>query len=188
MDINQTKELLKQAFCLDVLHEEVYLEGFFSGRAIKYFIPDGTFTAALKEFPFIQNTLKSGLFTKDKKTGDYYTTNKILLVRSADKKRSGGRQFFSINGDDDHERTTLYDMLVTINNLRYISKKFGVASDELKFTIRYENGNPAKVMNYVELDERLFGNSKEEISGNVSKLNELVKYERQHINEEKISV
>src|SRR6185312_14594423 len=105
-----------------------------------------------------------------------------------DRKKSSGKQFFSINGDDDFERTTLSDILVTINNLKFISNKFGVGPDSLKFTIRYENGNPDKVMNFVELDKRLFGNNDDEIQSNLDRINNLVKYERPTITEEKASV
>jgi hypothetical protein len=188
MDMNRAKELLKQAFELDSIKEETYLEGFFSGKATKYYIPEGNFMTVLKEFPFMKNAVKAGLFSKERKGGGFYTTNKILSVKTNDKRKSSGKQFFSINGDDDYERTTLYDILVTLNNLKYISKQFGVKSDTLKFTIRYENGNPEKVMNFVELDKRLFGNNEEEIRSNVKKLNEFVKYERPNINEETANV
>ena len=187
MDQNKIKDLLKQAFELDKVEEETYLEGFFSGRATKYFIPEHKFNAVLKEFPFMKNTLKSGLISKDKKTGFYYTTNKILAVKSTDKRKSSAKQFFSISGDDDYERTTLYDIIVTLNNLKYVSKKFGITSDEIKFTIRYENGNPDKVMNFVELDKRLFGNSEKQIKENMDKFNSLVKYERETLNKEQVN-
>jgi hypothetical protein len=188
MDMNVVKELLKKAFELDELQEETYLESFFAGRGKKYLIPEDKLNAVLKDFPFMKNTLKAGLISKDKRKGGYFTTEKILSVKSTDKRKSRAKQFFSINGDDHYERTTLYDSIVTLNNLKYISKKFGLGSDEIKFTIRYENGNPEKVMNYIELDKRIFGSSEQEIEKNVKQINELVKYKKSPMNEEKISV
>ncbi len=177
------KDLLKKAFALSDVQEDTFLEGFFAGKTAKYTIPEASLQATVKEFPFLKNALKSGLLAKDKKSGNYFTTKTILSVRSNDKRKRRKRQFFSISGDDAHERTTLYDGLVTIANLRYISAKFGVSSDELKFTIRHENGNPARVVNYVEMDKYLFGNNDEEIESNIQSLNNLVKYERRNTTE-----
>lgn len=180
--------MLKKAFELQEIKEETYLEGFFSGKATKYFIPEESLKNTITAFPFLKNALKAGLISKDKKTGEYYTTDVILATKTNDRKKSGKKQFFSINGDDAHERTTLQDALVTLNNLRYIATKFGVTTDQIKFTVRYENGNPAKVVNYVELDKKLFGNSDDEVEENINKLNSLVRYERKPINEEITSV
>lgn len=178
------KEVLKKAFELSEIKEESYLEGFFSGKATKFFIPEENLKKTIAAFPFLKNAIKAGLISKDRKTGEYFTTDRILSVKSSDSKKTSKKQFFSINGDDDHERTTLYDGLVTLNNLRYIASKFGVTTDELKFSVRYENGNPDKVVNYVELDKKLFGSNEDEINANLTKLNSLVKYERKSISEE----
>ncbi len=188
IDENKILELLKKAFDLPEIQQETYIHSFFSGRAIKYLIPKEKLESLVKEFPFMKNAVKAGLFSKDKKTGNYFITSRTLNVKSSDKRKSRERQFFSINGDDDYERTTLYDILYTIENLRYISKKFGVPSNGIKFTIRHENGNPEKVVNYVELDKRIFGNNEDEIKTNINKLNNLVQYERKNTTNEAANV
>lgn len=175
---NKFTELLKKAFNLKEIKEEAYIQGFLSGRAVKYYLPKESVEKLLKEFAFMKNALKAGLISKDRKTGGYFTTDRILGVKASDRRRSRQRQFFSINGDDDYERTTLHDILNTISNLRYISKKFGVPSNGLKFTIRHENGNPDKVVNYVELDKKFFGANEDEIKNNINKLNNVVQYQR----------
>jgi hypothetical protein len=181
---DRLKDILAKAFELKDVQEVVYLDGFFTGRAKKYIIPEANIKKVATEFPFIKNAIKSGLISKDKKTGEYFTTDKILSVKATDKKKSSKKQFFSINGDDQHERTTLFDGLVTVNNLRYISGKFGITPENIKFSLRYENGNPEKVVNYVEVDKKLFGTSDEEIESNIQKLNNVVQYERNTITSE----
>lgn len=183
----KTVEILKKAFDLNEIEEVEYVEGIFSGKAKKYFIPEQNLKNIVQAYPFMQNAVKAGLIVKDKKSGKYFTTDRILSIRSDDKKNSKKRQFFSINGDDAHERTTLYDGLVTLNNLKFVSKKFGVNSDQIKFTIRYENGNMDKVVNYIELDKKHFGRNDEEVNDNVNKLNQLVQYSRPTLNQEAVN-
>lgn len=181
-------DLIKTAFDLKEVKEESFLEGFFSGRTVKYWIPQANMENSLKSFPFLKNAIAAGLITKDRKTGNYFTTKNILEVRNDSEKKRSKKQFFSINGDDKHERTTLYDCLITINNLKQISNNLGVSADMLKFSIRYENGNTNKVMNYIEVDKSYFGKNEDEIKNNINKLNSMVKYERNKLNEEIVNV
>jgi hypothetical protein len=181
-------ELIKAAFDLSEVKEERFLEGFFTGRSTKYWIAQSNMENALKSFPFLKNAVAAGLISKDKKTGNYFTTETILSARNDSEKKRSKRQFFSINGDDKHERTTLYDCLITINNLKQISNNLGVSADMLKFSIRYENGNANKVMNYIEVDKSYFGKNEDEIKSNINKLNSMVKYERNKLNEEIVNV
>ncbi len=181
--IDTMKDILKKAFDLTDIQEMDYVEGIFAGKAKKFIIPEKNLTDTIAKFPFIKHAVTAGLIGKDKQ-GNYFTTEKILEVRSNDKKAAKRKQFFSINGDDKYERTTLYDGLVTLTNLKFISSKFGIKSDEIKFSIRYENGNDNKIVNFVQLDKRLFGNNDEEIVENVEKMNKIVKYERPKLNEE----
>lgn len=169
-------DLLKKAFELEQLEHSTYVGGILSGLDTKYFIPEENMKRAVSDFPFIKNAIKAGLFGKEKK--GYFVTNKVLAVRSTDKRKSRAKQFFSVKGDDEHERTTIHDLLVTMSNLRYTARKFGVSTGDIKFTIRYQNGDPNNVVNYVELDKKLFGNSDSEVEENLAKLNSMVKYER----------
>jgi len=186
MTDSKTLDLLKKAFRLEELKQANYIEGLFSGKGIKYFIPGENFKETLKEFPFIKNAVAAGLFAKDMK-GNYQITDATLSARSTHSRKKSKKQFFSISGEDENERTTIYDLLVTIGNLRYISKKFGVSSEHIKFTIRHQNGDPNNVVNYVELDKKLFGDTEEVANENISQLNKLVKYEREKFNTEAAS-
>lgn len=188
LSIDNMMDLLKKTFQMQEIKQEGFVHGFFSGRATKFFIPKEKVESLVKEFPFMRNALKSGLIAKDKKSGGYFTTDKILSVKATDKRRSREAQFFSINGDDDHERTTLFDILSTIQNLRYISEKFGMPAKDIKFSIGHENGNPAKVVNNVELDKRIFGNNEQDIKNNINKLNSMVEYRRKSLTEEVANV
>jgi hypothetical protein len=169
-------DLIKKVFELEELVAESFLEGLLSGRTVRYIIPEENFNKVAKDFPFIKNALNAGLFKKIGKNS-YFTTQRILDVRATHKRR-GKNQFFSLNGDDANERTTLHDMLATLSNLKYIAKRFGVETDKIKFSIRHENGNPEKIVNYVELDKSLFGNSEFEVEENVNKLNKHITYDR----------
>ena len=171
-------DLIKKTFELKELQSEQYLHGFLSGRALKFIIPNENVEKTVKEFPFLENAIKAGLIQKDKKKDNYFILEKTMQTKPSDRRNSGYPQFFSIKGDDIHERTTLLDGLITLNNIRYISDKFGVNSQNLDFTIRHENGDSDSVLNYINLDKNLFGNTEEEIEENIQRLNNFVKFER----------
>ena len=75
----------------------------------------------------------------------------------------------------------MHDALVTLGNLRQIANKFQIDPKMLKFTIRHKDGNPDEVVNFVKLDAAMFGTKPEKIKKNVSKINNVIKFERKEV-------
>ncbi|MDX1949029.1 MAG: hypothetical protein SFT90_00840 [Rickettsiales bacterium] len=179
MTIDKMLELLKKAFDLQDVRTSTTKEGGFFGEVVKLFvIPEANFIKVANEFPMLKNALKAGLFGRNKSKGYFYTNSAILSVRSSDKRKIGAKQFFSIMGDDKFERTTLHDALCTIVNVKKLCENFLLDPKKLKYSIRHRDGNPEDVVNFVEMDKNLFGDTEEDIKENIDYLNKRVKFER----------
>lgn len=175
-------ELFKKVFGDKEVKEKQENQGLiFGSKVTKYYISKKGLENTVKNFPFFRNAIKAGLITIDKKTKTYYTTSEILNYRSTDKRKMGKRQFFSFNGTDNRERTTLHDALVTISNVKQVANKFNLSPKMLKYTIRHKDGNPNDVVNFIRLDARIFGNNPEQIQENINKINNVVKFERKKV-------
>ncbi len=177
-------ELIQKAFGLEDIRTEQSSGGFiFGSKIVKFFIPEDNFQRTLENFPFLKNALNAGLISVDKKTKSYCITSEIISCRSNHKKKVGKKQFFSFEGTDQRERTTIHDALVTISNVRQIAEKFRIDPKALKFSIRHKDGNPDEVVNFVRMDASIFGSSPEEIKKNIGKINNVVKFERKRVYE-----
>ncbi len=179
MTLDKMLELIKKAFDLQEVKTSTAKEGGIFGEVAKVFIiPESNFIKVANEFPMLKNALKAGLFSRNKAKGYFYTNSAILNVRSSDKRRIGAKQFFSIMGDDKFERTTLHDALCTIVNVKKLCGSFLLDPKKLKYSIRHRDGNPDDVVNFVEMDKNLFGDTEEDIKNNIDILNKSVKFER----------
>jgi len=175
-------EILKKAFALEDIKTETASTGFIMGEKItKYYIPQDHFEKVAQNFPFIFNAVKAGLIQLDRRKKSYVATSEVISYRASDVRKMGRKQFFSIEGNDPTERTTLHDALVTIGNLQQVANKFQIDPRMLKFSIRHKDGNPDEVVNFIKLDAKMFGDTPEEITKNVSKINNVVKFERSKV-------
>lgn len=177
-EINNMLEILQKVFELDDIKTENYKEGFFGQRITKFYVPEQNIERIINDFPFLKNAVDAGLLVKNKRKKSYFTTSKILNTKSTDKRRLGEKQFFSFDGVDKNDRTTLNDVLVSIDNVKKVANQMNLEPKDIKFSIRYKNGNPDEVVNFMEFDPRLFGKSKAEVEKNLEKINKVVKFKR----------
>lgn len=170
-------EVLQNAFKLNEseIKTEYYKEGFFGKDVVKYHISEGVFASVMQDFPQLSRAVEAGLFTADKRNKSYSTTSKILNVRSSDKRIAGQKQFFSIDGSDKNDRTTLNDLLFSIKNVRAVAAKVNMSPKDLNFSIRHKNGDPNQVVNFIEVSPKVFGSNKAEVLKNLEIINEKVK-------------
>lgn len=180
MGADKYSEILKTVFDLESIKTEQKREGnlFHSAVVTLYHIPEHSFTRIANDFPILKHAYKAGLATRDRKHGIFIISSGVIDVRSTDKRKLGIRQFFSVDGSDKTERTTMFDALCTIKNVKSFCKKFLMEPKKLKYTIRHRDGNPDDVVNFIELDKNLFGFSEEDISKNLEKINRAVKFVR----------
>lgn len=176
--IEKMMEILQKAFEIEEIKTESYKEGFFGGKITKFYIPEQNIMRILNDFPCLESAVKAGLLVKDKRKKSYYTTSKILSVKSTDKRKMGEKQFFSFDGVDTNDRTTLKDILVSIDNVKKLAVKMNIDPKEVKFSIRYKNGNPDEVVNFMKVKPELFGKDKDEVQRNLKKINNVVKFKR----------
>jgi hypothetical protein len=170
-------DLLKKAFGLNEVRFQEVKGGFFSKTEFKYFIPEMKFLKQLDNYLVLKTAVKSGLVAKDRRRERFIIHSSILDVRGTDK-RAGKKQFFNFNNND---RTTLYDALQTITKVDEFAEKMGLNPKNLKYTIRHEDGDPERVLNYITFDASVFGRTKEEIKRNIDRINKLVKFERRAV-------
>ncbi len=180
MSIDKYSEILKTVFDLESIKTEQKREGNLFGSAVVtvYHIPEHTFTRIANDFPLLKHAYKAGLATRDKSHGVFKISSGALDVRSTDKRKLGSRQFFSVDGSDNTERTTMFDAIKTIENVKNFASKLLLDPKKLKYTINHRDGNPDDVVNFIELDRNLFGFTEEDIEKNVEKINRAVKFVR----------
>jgi hypothetical protein len=179
MRIEEMLELIKNTFETDAIQQvtrKTSILGLFTKKETRFYVPSENLKKVAEDFPFIKNAVKAGLIEKDE-SNKYYITADVLTVRKTDE-RKGKKQFFSLNGEDEHERTTVYDALHTIINVRDFAKSFKVEPNALKYTIEHAEGNADKILNYVQVDASHFGDNEDEIIKNVELINQNVKFKR----------
>ncbi len=177
-EIAKMIEILQKAFEVEDIKTENYKEGFFGKEVIKFYIPETNFNNIVKEFPFMKNVVKAGLMTLDKKRKSFFTTSTVLSAKASDKRKMGLKQFFNFDKKDKNDRTTLKDALVSIDNVKKVANKMGLNPKDIHFTIHHKNGNPDEVVNFMELDARIFGRNKEEVDKKLEQINKVVKFKR----------
>lgn len=177
METNNMLKLLRKAFETESIKENKGI-GFGKNSSVKFHISEEDFMKVANDFPFIKNAVKAGLIKADKSKREFIITSEALQVRSSDKRKKLRKQFFSVHGDDKLERTTLHDAIVTIDNVRKVANKFSLSPSQLNFTIRHENGDPNKVINFVDVDASVFGRNEDEVKKNVEKINNVVQFKR----------
>lgn len=173
-------ELLKNTFQLDDITEKTVTTkafGLFSKTQTRFYVPLENLKIVAENFPFFKNAIKAGLIEKDDE-GKYFIDAQTLAVRKTDERKAKAKQFFSVSGNDNHERTTLYDALKTICNVRELAKTMNLDPKELKYSIEHIEGNPDEIMNYVEIDAKHFGSNSDEIKKNVEILNKNIKFKK----------
>lgn len=172
-------DILQKAFNVQEIQTKSYKEGLFGGKKVtKFFIPAKNIEDTMFDFPFLKNAVKAGLLTKDPKTQSYVTTSKVLSTRTTDKRKLGENQFFSFDGVDKNDRTTLKDALISIDNVKKFARKINLSPKDIRFSIKHKNGNPDEVMNFMEFDPKVLGDTKDEILKNMEEINKVVKFER----------
>lgn len=180
MTTDKILELLKKAFELEDIKTNAKKEGSFFRKKVAncFYIPEVAFIKTANEFPMLKNAYKAGLVSRNKSKGYFEISSSVLEVRSTDRKKLGAKQFFSIMGDDNHERTTLHDALFTIANVRNFCNSFLTDPRKIKYSIRHRDGNPDDVVNFISFNPSLLGDTEDDIKINVERLNREVKFER----------
>jgi hypothetical protein len=171
------EKLLKDSFSLTELRsEKVSYKKFLvlKKEELKFFIPKMNLSKAVDEFSFLKNAIKAGLINKENE--DFYSvTESVLSARGSDpRNKYDVNVFFSRNGDDPLERTTLFDALSTIVNVKNVAKSLGISPKEVDFSIAHKGGDKNQVINFVEVDAKLFGSNEEEIKENLELINSKV--------------
>jgi hypothetical protein len=180
MTKEQMMELLANTFELDTIEPQTVkskVMGLFSKVETRFYVPLDNLKIVAENFPFFKNAIKVGLVEKDE-NGKYFINAETLKVRKTDERKNRAKQFFSMSGNDPHERTTLYDALKTICNVRSLAKTMNLEPKELKYSIEHVEGNPDEVMNYIEIDAKHFGANEEEVKKNVEVLNKHIKFKK----------
>lgn len=174
MSLETRIEKLKSAFDLENIKTENTTEGFFASKVTKFYIPEENFKKILADFPFLKNAVKAGIFQRDKLAKAFTTNSKTLMTKNTDRRSFGSKQFFSLKGDDRSERTTLYDAIYTICNIKMVAQKLGLKPDSINYSIRHKNGNPDEVTNFIEFDPAMFGKNEKEQKKNIQRINQIM--------------
>ena len=168
-------ELIKQVFKLEQVDTKQIKKNILGDKKTIYSVPAKNFEAQMKNLKILKIAAKAGLVEYSKKEKIFSIDSEILAVRSDDAKKFGKKQFFKFKNN---ERTTLHDALQTVKNVNEFAEGLGLNPADMKYTVRHEDGDPEKVLNYVTFDASIFGNSEEEISKNVERINKLLMLER----------
>jgi len=65
-----------------------------------------------------------------------------------------------------------------MDNVRKVATRMNIDTKQVGFSIRHKNGNPNEVVNFMELDPRLFGRNKAEVEKNLGEVNKTIKFKR----------